>query len=239
MDSFVPDRVLPETGSFKWNKYRFQIRPFPGQTWSHCAFDTKISDCHVLFSGDNFQPPSRWNGTGGFCTYNGCQFTEGFTRSASAALEISPDLIANGHWCIYEFHAPHYRKLIRWSARAEKAVKELCPTSHWRHDYDCRQMTWDPYLIEALPGASFSSSFCLRNQTRSEIAVSVEAILPRDWRAPGERHSFRVPPRKTRRTTFTFKVPRKTTSGQYLIAANVTLNGRSIGEAAVTIVEVS
>jgi len=239
VESVQADRVLPEAGTFRWNKYRFQIRPFPGQTWWHCAFDTTINDRHVLFSGDNFQPPSRWNGTGGFCAYNGCQFTEGFTRSAETALEIAPDLIANGHGCIYHFHAPHYRKLITWSTRAEKAVKDLCPTSHWRHDYDCRQMTWDPYRTETRPGESFTSSFTFCNQTRSEIAVIVEAVAPGGWRSPGKQRRFTVPPGKTRRAAFTFRVPRKAAPGQYLIAADVTINGRPVGEAAVSIVEVS
>jgi len=94
------DRLLPEEGNFRWRDYRFDIRPFPGQTWWHCAFDTQIDGSHVLFSGDNFQPPTRWNGTGGFCGYNGSHFS-GFARSAQIVLDMAPDLICNGHRCIY------------------------------------------------------------------------------------------------------------------------------------------
>ena len=57
-EAIVADRLLPEEGSFRWCNHRFHIRPFPGQTWWHCAFDTDIDGRHVLFSGDNFQPPN-------------------------------------------------------------------------------------------------------------------------------------------------------------------------------------
>ena len=113
-ESIVPDRVLPEEGVFCWNQYRFNIRPFPGQTRWHCAFDTEIFGLHVLFSGDNFQPPTRWNGTGGFCAFNGCRFEEGFGRSAQIALDLNPDLICNGHGCVYQFDADHYRRILKW-----------------------------------------------------------------------------------------------------------------------------
>ena len=87
-------RLLPEEGVFRWQEFRFQIRPFPGQTWWHCAFDTHVDGRHVLFSGDNFQPPTRWNGTGGFCAYNGSCFT---ASSARTGIDLAPDLICNGH----------------------------------------------------------------------------------------------------------------------------------------------
>src|SRR5205823_10480309 len=82
-----PDSLWPERGKWRWNEYEFQIAPFPGQTWWHCAFQTSVDGRQVLFGGDNFQPASRWNATGGFCAYNGSRFREGFVRSARQVLE--------------------------------------------------------------------------------------------------------------------------------------------------------
>ena len=96
-ESIPADRLLPQEDTFRWNEYHFVIRPFPGQTWWHCAFDARIDSRHVLFSGDNFQLPTRWNGTGGFCAFNGSRFSEGFARSAQTVLDIAPEIICNGH----------------------------------------------------------------------------------------------------------------------------------------------
>ncbi len=132
------DRVLPEKGRFRWNEYEFAIWPMPAQTRYHCAFMTTVDGQKVFFCGDSFQPPSRWNGTGGFCAYNRSDFGD-FRRSARLVLEVKPDLIANGHQVVYGFHASHYRRILRWADRAEKAVKELCPSNDYRRDYRVRQ----------------------------------------------------------------------------------------------------
>ncbi len=135
----MTDRVLPETGEFDWNEYHFNIWPFPGQTRWHCAFMATIDGQRVFFSGDTFQPPSRWNGTGGFCAYNDSRF-DGFRECARLLLNVKPDLIANGHQVIYRFHASHYRRILDWCDMAEKAVSDLCPSKDYRRDYYVSQL---------------------------------------------------------------------------------------------------
>jgi glyoxylase-like metal-dependent hydrolase (beta-lactamase superfamily II) len=131
----TPDRLWPERGRWTWNEYVFEVAPFGGQTWWHCAFLTTVNGQRVLFSGDNFQPPSRWNGTGGFSSLNGSRFREGFIRSAQQVIDWQPDLIAAGHVTIYRYHPRQFRKIIQWSHRAERATRALCPSGRLRQDY--------------------------------------------------------------------------------------------------------
>ncbi len=134
MKRIRPDRLWPERGRWRWNEYEFRIAPFPGQTWWHCAFMTRVDGQKVLFGGDNFQPASRWNATGGFCAFNGSRF-EGFLRSARLVLRWKPDIIATGHQTYYRFHATQFRKIIHWARRAETATKALCPSGNLETDY--------------------------------------------------------------------------------------------------------
>ena len=135
----IADRVLPETGEFRWNEYEFAIWPMPAQTRYHCAFMATVDGRRVFFSGDSFQPPSRWNGTGGFCAYNHSDFAD-CRRSARLVLKVKPDLIANGHQVVYRYHASHYRRILRWCDLAEKAVRDLCPSRDYRKDYRIEQV---------------------------------------------------------------------------------------------------
>ncbi|MBI4027735.1 MAG: MBL fold metallo-hydrolase [Verrucomicrobia bacterium] len=130
-----PDALWPERGVWRWNEYEFRIAPFPGQTRWHCAFMTCVDGRRVLFGGDNFQPSSRWNATGGFCAFNGSRFREGFMRSARLVLRWRPDLMATGHGTYYRFHASQFRKIIAWAERAESATRSLCPSGSLRRDY--------------------------------------------------------------------------------------------------------
>ncbi|HAU38465.1 MAG TPA: hypothetical protein DCX07_12220 [Phycisphaerales bacterium] len=128
------DRLWPARGRWRWNEYEFRIAPLPGQTWWHCGFMTRVDGQKVLFSGDNFQPASRWNGTGGFCAFNGSRL-EGYARSARLVLQWRPDLLAAGHRTYFRFRASRFRKVLRWASRAKSAVQALCPTGDLENDY--------------------------------------------------------------------------------------------------------
>lgn len=129
------DRVWPETGRWRWNEYTFDVAPWPGQTWWHCAFMTTIDGRKVLFGGDSFQPASRWNGTGGFCSCNISRFSEGYIPSARLALRWKPDILANGHRCLFAFTASRFQRIMRWARFAEKATRALCPSGNLDKDY--------------------------------------------------------------------------------------------------------
>lgn len=126
-EAIQPDVLWPEEGEWQWNEYCFRIAPMPGQAWWHCGFMTTVAGRRVLFGGDTFQPPSRWNGTGGFCSINGCHFSKGVRRSAETVLEWKPDIIVNGHATWMYFAPSYFNRVIEWSTRAEEATVELCP----------------------------------------------------------------------------------------------------------------
>lgn len=129
------DRLWPERGPWSWNEYGFEVAPWPGQTWWHCAFMATVDGQRVLFAGDSFVPTTRWNGTGGFCAYNLSRFAEGFAPSAQLALDWKPDLLADGHGNYCEFVPAKFRRIRQWVPRAEKAVRDLCPSGDLDQDY--------------------------------------------------------------------------------------------------------
>ena len=129
------DELWPERGEWRWNEHTFRVAPFPGQTRWHCVFMTEVDERSVAFTGDSFQPGSRWNGTGGFCAYNRSLFREGFERSARLMREWRPEWLAAGHGTVARFHAARFREVISWSRRAEAAVRALCPSGDLDADY--------------------------------------------------------------------------------------------------------
>ena len=131
----LPDYLWPAAGDWQWNEYAFRVGHYPGQTWWHAAFMARIDGRKVLFGGDTFQPPSRWNGTGGFCACNGSRFYGGFVHSAQMSIDWRPDLVAAGHGTFIHFNRAYYRKVMRWAGWAEQVVMALCPTGSLAADY--------------------------------------------------------------------------------------------------------
>ena len=131
-----PDEVWPGSGSWRWEEYDFQVDHFPGQTWWHTGFMTAIGGRKVFFSGDSFQPNTRWNGTGGFCAYFNSRFREGFVASAKRIIAWRPDIMAAGHGGYYWFSEGKLRKTVRWAEETEDAIRALCPNGDMdRHYY--------------------------------------------------------------------------------------------------------
>ena len=237
-ESIVPDRILPENGPFRWCEYRFASHAFPGQTRWHTAFDTHADGRHVLFSGDNYQPPTRWNGTGGFCSFNGSRFRDGFAHSARTVLDIAPEIICNGHGCIYRFASSQYRRILRWTKKAEKAVGSLCPSPQWLADYDCRAARWEPFVTQTKPGRKIELSFVYQNHFEEAVALLISPAVPPGWQTTPANRRVRIPAGKQRRAKFTFQIPQKAEKGRHLIAADLLIGDQLIGEACVAIVDI-
>lgn len=130
------DELLPENGEWRWNEYVFRVAHFPGQTWWHAAYMTTVDGVKVFFGGDSFQPNTRWNGTGGYCAYNGSRFTDGFMPSAELVLDWAPDLFCNGHGTYFRYQPAQFRKIRQWAIRTERAIADLCPSGNLAKDYD-------------------------------------------------------------------------------------------------------
>lgn len=139
------DAPLPERGVWRWNEFSFTVAPAPGQTWWHAQFLAEIAGRKVAFIGDSFQPPSRWNGTGGFCAFNRSRF-DGFAQSAGTLLAWRPDWLLAGHQTFCQFRPRRFAKIGAWAARADAATRALCPAGDLERDY---------YAPAAPPGVPF------------------------------------------------------------------------------------
>lgn len=126
---------LPEQGAWLWNEYTFEIAHTPGQTWWHYSFCTTIDGMRVAFTGDNLQPASKWNATGGFCAYNRSRLVDGYGAVARLLDRWQPQLIAAGHRSVFRYHPDYTRKMAAWAAETDTVLRDLCPTGSLESDY--------------------------------------------------------------------------------------------------------
>jgi glyoxylase-like metal-dependent hydrolase (beta-lactamase superfamily II) len=131
----TPDQLTPAEGEVTLGNRSFRVGAFLGQTRYHAGYMTMVGGWRLFFGGDNFFPTSRWNGTGGFCAYNHTR-PKLFGDSAKKMLTWSPDVLANGHDTCFRFRSSRAKKIIKWSARAEKALRDLCPSGNIEKGYN-------------------------------------------------------------------------------------------------------
>jgi hypothetical protein len=70
------------------------------------------------------------------------------------------------------------------------------------------------------------------------MQISVSPVLPEKWKIKTERRKMTIAGQKIRSVRFGFRVPRNTIPGRYVIAGEVELNGKLIGEAAIALIDI-
>jgi len=238
-DSLRVDRLLPRRGAFRWREYRMGSRDLAGQTHWHAAFLTEVDGRRVLFSGDSFQPPTRWNGTGGFCAFNRSRFDEGFADSARAVMDLAPDIICNGHRCMYRYARSQYRGIVAWAGRAGRAVGALCPSAAWLADYDVHATRFEPFCLRARRGSRIDLSVVHHNHGTGASGVEVALALPPGWKGAPAHRARRIAAGRQRTCRFCVTVPRAARPGRWAVGADVELDGQVRAEACVALVDVT
>ena len=173
------------------------------------------------------------------CAYNGRRF-HGFARSAQAALAIRPDVICNGHGCIYAFAAGHYRRIVRWSAAAARAVRDLCPPEgDGLAEYDPRACRWEPFVVRTRPGGQRRVTFACTNHTGRALPLAVTALTDGGLACVPASRRLTVSAEATGRAVAFALRAGDVGPGRYLLAADVRAPDRLRAEACVALVDVS
>lgn len=237
-ESVIADRMLPEDGAFTWCEYELTSHNYPGQTRWHAAICGRVDGLRVLFSGDNYQPPTRWNGTGGFCAFNGSRFQTGFAVSASRALALHPDIVCNGHRCVYRFSRTHYRRILHWTKRAEAAVRNLCPGDSWLMQYDYHAVRFQPFVMRAAPGTTLVLELVVHNHAATALPVAAAVIAPAGWSVTPTEVEGTIPAGHQERWALQVRVPADAASGRHVLAADVSLHGQLAAERCVGLADI-
>lgn len=120
----APDTIAGFGKPQTWGGDDFTWHDFPGQTRHHSAISVRLDGVQVLFTGDNFFHPLRYNGTGG-CSVANESSPEGYAASARLTLKLAPDLIAAGHQSPFRYSPAYFRAVLRWARAYRRALQAL------------------------------------------------------------------------------------------------------------------
>lgn len=119
-----PDFHPARGKSFQAGSLKLSWHGLPGQTFHHDGILTELDGVLVLFSGDNFFFPLRYNGTGG-CSHANGSTPEHYAASAAKVMRWKPRLIAAGHGAAFRFSRPYFLAVQRWAKLYRQALGRL------------------------------------------------------------------------------------------------------------------
>jgi glyoxylase-like metal-dependent hydrolase (beta-lactamase superfamily II) len=233
------DRVLHDEEKVRWEEYEFEFFHLPGQTEFHQGLSTVIDGRKVLFTGDNTwnkkDPAKTRNGP--LVPHNEYFLDGGFIACSRKMLEIMPDLVCPAHTEEYSPNRQDLEEFLGWAYRLRDLMTGLIDQPDPNFGMDVRWCHFYPYRSVVTGPGEFEVELLVRNHLYKPANLEIELKLPTGLICSTPARRFAVEAKKSVRVPF---ILRKTTiqpGKRSLVTADVTINGRRLGEYAEALVD--
>ncbi len=228
-------RTFRDGEVLSWQGFEFNIHYTPGHADYHMGMFGRIDGHSVAFSGDNFAPLMACRPS---VIFRNHVHKTSHQKTARLFQEYQPEILCGGHDLQREAKPGLYATFAQKSLQLTQLFEMLLPGEanfglepSWTQIY--------PYQSQARPGDTFDLQLRMSNflPRRAEAAVSL--VLPVEWRVAPDQAHLELPPQGRAVAEFRVHIP----SGyvfaypRVAIAAEVTFEGRRLGQITEAIVE--
>ncbi|MFH1069252.1 MAG: MBL fold metallo-hydrolase [Candidatus Glassbacteria bacterium] len=228
------DRVLHDGERVQWEGYTLEFFHMPGQTEFHQGLVTEIDGKKVMFTGDNtwnkLQPEKRRNGP--VVPHNEYFLDGGFITCASLMLHYLPDMVCPAHTEEYFPTRPDLEEFLGWANELREVMTGLIDQPDPNFGMDYRWCRFYPYrTIMEQTGEEFTVEVILRNHLFRPAQVKLALRYPEEsFECSYPERMFTVEPKKQVAVPFVLKRKPGAGTGRSVLTADLTINGRRIGE---------
>lgn len=236
------DRTFRHGEKFRWEEYEFTMAHNPGHAEHQMALFVTIDGKRIGFVGDNFTVATGAPMPDGSLRIRPVvlnQFVaDSYQKAIRTLIEYRPELLAPGHGQpIPVTDAMLEATRIRIDKRAA-FYKKLIADPDTNSGLDATWVRVYPYQMALTPGKATAAEIRVRNYRATTMKVEVTLAIPEGWRSDPAVIRLEVSPRATgkqvfRLTAMTARTPR------LAIAADVTVNGKHLGQITEAIVNLA
>ena len=228
----IADRVLHDSETVKWEEYELEFFRMPGQTEFHQGLVVTVDGKKVMFTGDN-----TWNKkypdkvrNGPVVPHNEYFLDGGFITCADKMLHYLPDIVCPAHTEEYSPAREDLEQFLGWARQLREVMTSLIDQPDPNFGMDSRWCRFYPFRSILKDSDSFTVELFLRNHLFKAAAVEVRLKYPDGLACDSPVRKFTVEAKKQVSVPFTLKRTASGPGGRTVLTADVTINGRRIGE---------
>jgi len=230
-------RTFRDGERLQWESLEFTIHYTPGHADYHMGMFAQIDGHSVAFSGDNVFP--LWAGTPSLIYRNHVHKTS-HQQTARLYLEYMPDVLCAGHDLQREVRPHVYRRFAEKALQMSQLFEVLLPGEAnyglepgWTQIY--------PYQSLAQAGDTLNLQVRMTNFLPQATQAEVSLVLPEGWVATPAVGRLDIAPQQRGQTDFRVHIPDsyRFPYPRIAVAADVTLNGRHLGQITEATIELS
>jgi glyoxylase-like metal-dependent hydrolase (beta-lactamase superfamily II) len=227
------DRAFKPGERFAWEGYRFTVDWMPGQTEFALCLHGRIDGRKVAFTGDNlFGDPDDPSQTGheAMVAHNSAVLEEGYLYAGEYLKRLKPDLLIGGHSFVMDHPAKFIERYRRWAYQMRNAFRELSSEPDYRYGFDPFWVRAEPYRVRVAPGATSEVALHVRNFTKRPQNHHLEIHTPPGLVAEPAAIDVRLSGEARRAFPICLRAAPGAAAGVRIVAFDVTLDGRRLGE---------
>ncbi|MCE5270072.1 MBL fold metallo-hydrolase [bacterium] len=235
----LADRVLHDGEKVQWEEYELEFFRLPGQTEFHQGLAVTIDGKKVLFTGDNTWnkawPDKRRNGP--LVPQNEYFLDGGFITCAQKMLDYGPDIVCPAHTDEYSPGREDLQGFLEWAQELREVMTGLIDQPDPNFGMDYRWCRFYPYRSIVKDGGTFEVRVFLRNHLFVPAEVEVAVKTSAGLEVIGGPRRFKIEGKKQAAVPFTVRKLPGHGMDRQVLTADVTLNGRYLGEVTEAVVD--
>jgi glyoxylase-like metal-dependent hydrolase (beta-lactamase superfamily II) len=230
-------RTFHDTERLRWEGMEFTIHHTPGHADYHMGMFGKIDGHSIAFSGDNIFPSPNDNPIPSLIYRNHVHKTS-HMQTAQLYLEYLPEILCTGHDMKREVSPQVYQAFAHNAAQLTRHFEMLLPgETNFGLEPSWTQLY--PYQSLARPGDTLNFQVRMHNYLDHTAHAEVQLLLPSGWIADPAIVAIDVPAQQRGVANLQLHIPAQYSFPypRVAIAADVTIDGRRLGQIAEATVE--
>lgn len=231
-DPIPVDRELPLGVPLAWEGYTLTLHALPGHAHHAVAISLEVDGRRVLIAGDQY-----YSERGGLnYVYRGGFAVDDYVASAELYRRLSPELILSGHDLPLEPPAGYFDQLALRGEALARLHRELLPAAALGRGAEGFAAEIQPYQATVRPGAPLELAVSVRNPLPFATRAELRLAAPAGWVTPAP--VALALPAAGEATVAVELVAAPTTGRRAVVAAELTLDGKPLGQEAEAIISV-
>ena len=236
------DRVIKDGETIEWEGFKLHFFYMPGQTIYHQGMMVEDEGKRYVFSGDNI-----WHPADGVRPMNSpiiprnryfLKEDHGYLKISKDLIDIQPDIIVPSHYFPFSVTQEELEMYRDWAEELTALYREIIDQPDANMGMDHLWIKFYPYRVEVKPDEEFNINVNVTNHLNKPSEFTITLKYSENIICSQQTKTYKVPAKSSDMIPFSVKVRPGKNVKREIICADVTINGKYMGEYTEMVVDV-
>ncbi|MCK4966160.1 MBL fold metallo-hydrolase, partial [bacterium] len=236
------DRIIKDGETIEWEGLKLYFFHMPGQTVYHQGMLLEDEGKRYVFSGDNI-----WHPRDGVRPINSpiipknryfLKENNGYLKISKDLIDMKTDVIVPSHYVPFSVTGEELEMYRNWAEELTALFRKIIDQPDANMGMDHLWIRFYPYRIEVNPNEEFDTNVSVTNHLDKHSEFVITLKYSDNIICSQKTKTVKIPPNSTEMIPFVIKTKTETNRKREIICADITMNGKYLGEYTEMVVDV-